>query len=237
MTDHILFFLNFSLKVFKNIYFFFKRRRSDTFSQSKEDLDIRKWFEGETGFYVDVGAGDPILGSNSYFFYRNGWRGYVIDPLKLNASTLKLFRKHDQVFQNAIGLPGNLKLWIFEPSQYTTSSELVARDLITLKTVKFKKVLDLKSRKLSGFDLQANPSEPCFLSIDVEGAELDVLKTNDWKRFKPRLICIESWPGEANINKNKIEKLLEDQGYIKRSTTGLSTIYIAKSYLKNFENI
>lgn len=60
-------------------------RRSKSFkgfSQTGEDLLIAKFFpESDTGFYLDVGSGNPVIGSNTYFFYRQGWRGILIDQI------------------------------------------------------------------------------------------------------------------------------------------------------------
>src|SRR5690349_18351333 len=53
-------------------------RRS--YSQEGEDMVLRRVFEHKAhGFYVDVGAHHPMRFSNTYFFYRRGWRGINID--------------------------------------------------------------------------------------------------------------------------------------------------------------
>ena len=51
-----------------------------SYSVSGEDLIILPFLPAKGGFYVDVGCYHPILYSNTYRLYRNGWKGIVIDP-------------------------------------------------------------------------------------------------------------------------------------------------------------
>ena len=53
-----------------------------SYSQQAEDLSIQRYFGEEkmNGFFVDVGAFDPIKYSNTYLFYKKGWRGINIEP-------------------------------------------------------------------------------------------------------------------------------------------------------------
>ena len=52
-----------------------------SFSQYGEDLVLGSLLAKKEGFYVDVGSYDPIRFSNTYYFYRQGWRGINIDPM------------------------------------------------------------------------------------------------------------------------------------------------------------
>ena len=62
-----------------------------SYSQEGEDMILRRLFENQTkGFYVDVGAHHPIRFSNTYFFYKKGWRGINIDAMP---GSMKLFNK------------------------------------------------------------------------------------------------------------------------------------------------
>ena len=60
-----------------------------SYSQEGEDMILRRIFEGKRrGFYVDVGAHHPRRFSNTYYFYKEGWRGINIEP---NPEALKAF--------------------------------------------------------------------------------------------------------------------------------------------------
>ena len=68
------------------------------------------------------------------------------------------------------------------------------------------------------------PPGPTVLSIDVEGAELEVLNGNAWDQFKPDIICVEEW--EPPLKKTtEVSKYLGDKGYALIAVTGFSSIY------------
>jgi len=224
-------------KILSNLKFLVKPSKDGGYSQSEEDLKIVKWFPEKTGSYLDIGAGDPILGSNTYLFYRMGWRGILVEPLSLNVRMLKLFRPRDQVCNVVIGSFSNSTLWEFYPSQYSTTVEKVALDLINAKKIFYVGKFSRDVKRISDFDCRAKPEDPFFLTIDVEGAEIEVLKTIDWKKFLPRLICVEDWPGEANQNKDETNHFLTKLGYLRVDRSELSNIYIHTEYLKNINEV
>ena len=57
-----------------------------TYSQHGGDILLFDLFSGMTGMYVDIGAGEPAKGSNTYSFYRSGWRGVCVDPILKNVT-------------------------------------------------------------------------------------------------------------------------------------------------------
>ena len=69
-----------------------------SFSQFGEDLVLESLFELRginKGFYVEVGAFDPLLLSNTYFFYKKGWRGICIEPNPISIEKMKSRRPGD----------------------------------------------------------------------------------------------------------------------------------------------
>lgn len=71
---------------------------------------------------------------------------------------------------------------------------------------------------------------PILLSIDVEGLDLDVLKSNNWERFKPKVIYIEDWQmTELLYRETEINAVLHSKGYNIVAFTGLSAIYVLKN--------
>ena len=69
-----------------------------------------------------------------------------------------------------------------------------------------------------------------FMSVDTEGLDLDVLQSNDWNRFKPRVVCVESVRHGINWNTveagTDCERLLASFGYEKVHDSGLNSIYL-----------
>ena len=54
------------------------------YSQFGEDTILQKYLQEDKGFYLDIGSGDPVRGSNTFFLYKKGWSGILIDPLTRN---------------------------------------------------------------------------------------------------------------------------------------------------------
>jgi hypothetical protein len=78
-----------------------------------------------------------------------------------------------------------------------------------------------------------SPKDPTILSIDVEGFDLEVLKSNDWSRVIPRVICVEELGNLQPLEDlpSQIQMYLEMQGYILKTRTILSSIFVHKSWV------
>jgi len=197
------------------------------YSQINEDKLMLKYLPEKIGKYIDVGAGQPVRGSNTYYFYKKGWSGHLFEPIQSNIDLIKIFRRKDKKYQNLIGSSKtNSKFFEFIHTEYSTMVKDVADNLIA-EGKKLKRVYELETIRLSDTDLKLYPSEPSFLSIDVEGADLEVLNSIDWTKIKPRVVCIEE-VGETN-SKLIMEKL-ELEGYSLVENSGISKIYLHDSY-------
>jgi FkbM family methyltransferase len=166
------------------------------YSQDGEDMILRRLFERQkSGFYVDVGAHHPYRFSNTCYFYRRGWRGINIDPNPDAIEAFCRFRPSDiNICVGVSDVGGNLSFHFFnEPALNTFDSELVAErvrlpdyHLLETRSVPVRRLDDLLAEYLQA-DQQID-----FLSIDVEGVDLSVLRSNDWGRFRPRILLVEA---------------------------------------------
>ena len=207
------------------------RRRNQVFySQSSEDSIISKYCIEPSGRYVDVGAGRPIRGSNSYFFYKKGWSGILIDPISRNQRLCRLLRPRDKFERVLVGQSGLLTFFETYPYEYSTTSEATFEALLADGLVELKRKSSLSVKPLTSFNLKISDMEPSFLSIDAEGADFEVLQSNDWNTCKPRVICIES-PQDNDLNSDSIVRYLNDRGYLLVEQTHLSKIFVSKRYL------
>ena len=85
-----------------------------SYSQFGEDKVLRTLLPEPFGQYLDIGAGDPVRNSNTYFFYRLGWRGQLVEPiLKLSEKSASK-RPQDIVHNNLVGAGENKSLTFFE---------------------------------------------------------------------------------------------------------------------------
>ena len=202
------------------------------YSQSSEDLIISKYCSEHSGRYIDVGAGRPISGSNSYFFYKKGWNGILIDPISRNQKLSQLLRPRDKFERVLVGQSGLVTFFETYPYEYSTTSEATFEALLADGLVELKRKSSLAVKPLSSFDLKISEMEPSFLSIDAEGADFEVLQSNNWNACKPRVICIES-PQVNDRNSDSIVNYLDQRGYLLVEQTQLSKIFVSKRYLES----
>ena len=209
------------------------RSKNRTFySQSSEDAIISNYCTERSGRYVDVGAGRPISGSNSYFFYKKGWSGILIDPISRNHRLSQLLRPRDKFERVLVGQSGLVTFFETYPYEYSTTSQATYEALLADGLVELKRKSSLTVKPLSSFGLKTSEMEPSFLSIDAEGADLEVLQSNDWNACKPRVICIES-SQENDLNSDSIVNYLSERGYLLAEQTQLSKIFVSKKYLES----
>tara|TARA_B100001057_G_scaffold32790_1_gene29719 strand:+ start:2112 stop:2777 length:666 start_codon:yes stop_codon:yes gene_type:complete len=180
-------------------YRFFKRNKK-SFSQFGEDLFISDFFSNKKdGKYVDLGAFHPMRLSNTYLLFKKGWSGTNVD---LNPITIDLFniaRKEDKNICCLLADKDNvLKNVYYE--DWSAASSLTSNE--NLKNKKQMKTRTFESLIDKNFD---------FLNIDLEGHDYEILKTIDFKKFSPKLICIEIL--ENCLDKDNIFKFMEQNNY------------------------
>lgn len=235
--------LNAAKEIFnKNILIFIKRGNI-SFSQEGEDVLLMNLLgEKKKGFFVDVGAYHPFEYSNTYIFYNKGWRGINIDP---NPLTIKLFNKYrpkDTNIETAVGSKHkSLTYYMFKDSAVNTIDENVSKNNIRLgyKLLEKRKVnVDTLEKILS----KHNPKTIDLMSIDVEGAELEVIRYNNWNKYRPKVLLIEifnnistkkikredMWVSPEQLIDNPIHKFLCKKGYRFVAKSTASAIYVDK---------
>ncbi len=191
-----------------------------SFSQEGEDMILSRLFEGKNkeGFYVDVGAHHPQRFSNTYYFYLRGWRGINIDPLPGSMKKFKDIRPFDiniecAIYENEEEL---IYYQFNEPALNTFTKELADQrgTMEQYHVVDQKKVL---CRRLEDILDEYMPQGQYidFLSVDVEGFDLGVLRSNNWDKYRPYVILVEDLE-ERVINKqldSPVNSYLQIQGY------------------------
>lgn len=179
----------------KRLYYFIKKLFyiQKSYSQEGEDLVLGKLLDFKSkGYYVDVGAHHPIQYSNTYYFYKMGWQGINIDAMPGSMKLFNFKRKRDINLELPISIfPQDLTYYIFESGACNTfSKDLAERNT---KYTSLQKEIVLKTSTLESVLDKYLPTgqEIDFFSIDVEGLDLEVLKSNNWQKYRPKYILIE----------------------------------------------
>jgi len=166
-----------------------------SYSQEGEDLILRRLFEHKSdGFYVDVGAHHPMRFSNTYLFYRKGWHGINIDAMPGSMKAFNRKRKRDINLEIPVSdKRETLTYYMFnEPALNGFSRELsrerdghgdyrvIAKQDITTATLE--EILD---------KYLPDGQEIDFMSVDVEGLDLQVIKSSNWEKYRPAYVLAE----------------------------------------------
>jgi FkbM family methyltransferase len=167
-----------------------------SYSQEGEDILLRKLFDGQTnGFYVDVGAHHPFRYSNTQYFYEKGWRGINIDATPGSLLPFSRVRHRDINIEALVGNDdAEVTYHLFEDPALNTSSKELAQAVEDAGQSREIKQLRLETHRLATILDRHLPSavKIDFLTVDVEGGELEVLKSNDWDRYRPTVLLVEA---------------------------------------------
>jgi hypothetical protein len=132
----------------------YSRFLNTSFSQEGEDIILSQLFYGITdGFYLDIGAHQPIQYSNTYRFYLHGWHGINIDAMPGSMDAFNKLRPKDINIESAISNRGDvLNYYMFDAAGLNTLSEEHANEMekqgyqltktIQIKTDKMYEVLE-----------------------------------------------------------------------------------------------
>lgn len=170
----------------------------------------------EKGFYVDVGAHHPKRFSNTYLFYKNGWSGINIDATPGSMNSFKKIRPRDINLEAAIAKDKKeLTFFIFnEPALNSFDVELSdLRNIGRYHIISQTKIETVTLEEILKQKLPQN-QKISFLSVDVEGYDIEVLQSNNWKCFRPEYVLVECLG--FNLNKmqdNKIFTFLQTKDY------------------------
>ena len=180
--------------ILKSLYFFFQflkfRFKPRTlYSNWGIDLLIKDILKNkkEKGIYIDVGSHHPLINNNTYILYKNGWRGINVDLDFNSIDMFNYFRPRDQNVQIALSnKKGYADLYFFHnraaKNTLTKSRGKGAKSIKKIKIDTLNNVIQNSKIKIKNID---------FLSIDVEGNELNVLKGLNFKIYRPKVISIE----------------------------------------------
>lgn len=165
-------------------------------------------FLPERGFFVEVGAFDPVALSQTFHLEQRGWDGLLIEPIPEQAERLKAARKA-RVMQVACGSPeqhGQL-LPIYVAGGRSSLRHQIG-PVVTVPVV----TLDSLLATIPSVD---------FLSVDVEGAEVDVLSGLSFDRVRPRLVLIEDFADD-----NARHAFMRKRDYRRVRRTGNNSWYV-----------
>ena len=215
-----------------NVPYFTKFRLKKSFAQQGEDLILdrvltrillKDVFKPHT--YVDVGAYDAIDHSVTYLLYLRGWKGVVFDPSLSTLKSFKRWRKKDIFINAVVGEEDGVDVDFYIPkyalgdqclcsTKYPDGENFGDFDKLVFRQVNLNN--ELRRQGMNKIDV---------LNIDVEGAELEILKNFDFDFFKPSVIAVE-------IHGNDLEKCLKSD--VAQLILGKGYQYVGSAVITQF---
>ena len=143
----------------------------------------------DEGYFIEVGANEPTKSSQTWHLERKGWRGVLVEPVPELCKELRRERPHSVVVEAACGAPeqrGSATLHVAEGLARST----LDRNAVALN-VNFTRTETVAVKTLDDILEELKPPRVDFVSIDVEGLQLDVLRGFDLQKYHPRLLLVE----------------------------------------------
>ena len=186
----------------------------------------------EKGFYIDVGAQDPIEHSVTKAFYERGWRGINIDPIPHWFNKLADDRPDDVNLNVAVGAEkGTLKFFEFPKTGLSTGNDKHARRHI--EGGFYVNEIEVELATLNDICAQHVTGEIHFLKVDVEGLEKEVFQGIDFGKYRPWIIVAEATEPLSDVESfAEWEPLLLQAEYSYVSTDGLNRFYLSPMHME-----
>lgn len=213
------------------------------YSQCGQDSFLYKRFfhNKKDGVFVDIGAHDGIVLSNTYFFEKElGWKGICIEPLPDRFEQLRKNRKCTCIQGCIYNKTGTVK-FLNVKSHIGEHTEMLSGIVETYDNRHLNRIkhetrnnmgsceeVEVKCYLLNDVLSDNKIAHVDYLSIDTEGGELDILKAIDFDKYTINIIDVEN-----NYNDPEFEKFLSSKGYKKFTNVSWDEIYVRKSWYEN----
>lgn len=204
-----------------------------SYAQNYEDIMLwRALGDVAHGFYVDVGAQDPVADSVTKMFYERGWHGINIEPVEHWQRRLREDRPRDENLRVLVGeAPGSATIYEVPGTGLSTMDQALAekyrsegRDVVPdqVECVRLNDVLAAHAQQAIH-----------FLKIDVEGAEREVLAALDLSRYRPWILVVEARLPNSSVEcHDEWEGGVLSAGYHYVYQDGLNRFYLAEEHMQ-----
>ena len=195
----------------------------------------------KNGFYLDIGCGHPIKNNNTYLLNKKGWSGINIDLDKENIDLFNSYRKKDVNLATAVSdKEGETDLYFYHNKSALNTISKENADFQKAKVSAIKKIKTQTINKI----IENSPFKDRkidFLSLDVEGSELAILKNFDFTKYSPKVIVVEYLDLSLkkleiknldinNIIKSEIYKLIESNNYTLANILHSDLVFINNNF-------
>lgn len=210
---------------------------SSSCSHDDKDIISRLFLDGHKnrkGFFIDIGAQHPFRFSSTLPLYRRGWRGINVEPTPRAINLFKIFRKRDINLNAGVSSEtGMLPFYCFtDPALNSFSRDVSAHNQANIR-YKLKKVITVETMPLAQLLDKYLPAGTTIdvLNIDTEEFDLGVLKSNDWNKYVPLFVTVETKIAPEYLVESEIYNYLSGRNYeLAAQTSRISFFKLIESH-------
>ena len=211
-------------------------------AQAGEDLVLWQFAAGVLGIrhptYMDVGAHHPVANNNTYLFYERGSRGVLVEPNPALHGLLAQVRPNDTLLRAGIGPTRQAEADYYiiggvPDGQSNTFSKDEATQLVTRSAGRYniERVIKVPLLNINDVMREQWNAAPNVLSIDTEGYDLPILRSLDFKRFRPDVIVAETQEILGRRLEVDILQFMARQGYEVRGGSFVNTVFVDRRHI------
>lgn len=192
---------------------------------------ILKWDLNLKRVYLDIGAYHPIEDSVTYNLYQRGWSGIAVDASPATERLFLEYRPNDKFVKCVIGHEDDVYVDFFFVGGVDNPHRINSKELTksqktlypTLQPTKQRQVNIVKElERLGVISIDV-------LNIDVEGAELEILKSFDFDKYSPAIIVVEIHGNNMlKVLKSEVTQFLIEIGYTWCASTVITSFFVKK---------
>lgn len=212
----------------------------ESYSQCGEDkiIEFLLSYMGEKNIgisYLDIGCNDYKNLSNSYSLYKKGIRGVLIDANPVYIDEIKMYRPEDIILNCGIGAKNSEKMKFYilnTPGLDSFDLESIKEAQRQTPWIEIVDEIEVPVYTLDEIYEKYFASVPTIVSLDVEGLEMDILKSTNFEKYRPYIFIIETIEYREKISvtnkRNDIIDFMQKNDYVEYAFTGVNSIFIDK---------
>jgi FkbM family methyltransferase len=212
----------------------FRQSGRTSYAQCGEDLIVQFIFHAlriAKPSYLDLGAHDPRYMSNTYLFYKRGSRGVCVEPDPLLFERIKRQRPRDMCLNIGVGVSKEpiADFYVMTNKALNTFSKQDAERYQSYGNQKIETIIQVPLLPVNQIISQHFVLAPQFISIDIEGLELTILQSLDFKIFRPVVLCVETLTYTEDRTERKLSEVIDfvcSQGYFIYADTYINSIFV-----------
>lgn len=230
----------------KNLYKIIKPPHVEpSYAQAGEDRILSYLFATlgiERPTYLDIGANLPTVCNNTYLFYERGSQGVCVEADPALFEDLVKERKRDVCLNVGITFDDRKEadFYVFPVPALNTLSKEEAEFRERSGSYKIEKVIRIPLKTINEIIAENFEKTPDLISIDVEGIDLEILKSLDFEKYRPKALCVETITYSENRTEEKITAILDfavSKGYFIYADTHINTIFVDEEKFRDQSTI